>query len=128
MVWPFGKKSNPYATGKGEPPPVSTLPPQGPPDPSREAAIRERIVAMAEDTFPDNVGQEWPILGFEHRGHLTFVEVEPKPATVGYPRFKFVVPAGGEPRAVATYCLEGGRYVLLCTEHGLKEDLPKVLS
>ena len=95
----------------------------------RESFLRENIVRLAAGEFPDNSGILWTILGFEHKAHLTYVEVEPKPSTVGYPRFKFVVSFASveKPKVIATYCLREGRYALLSIVQDLKEDLPKEL-
>jgi hypothetical protein len=94
----------------------------------REAWLRTHVVGIAEDTFPDDLGLDWVVQGFEHRGPLTLVEVEPRPATVGYPRFRFAVSfAGSEPRCLATYAAKNGRFELLCSLPGRGETLPRVL-
>ncbi len=84
----------------------------------REIWLRANIVRLAEECFPDDAGLAWPVLGVEHRGELAYVEVEPKPATVGYPRFKFVVsfqdPA--KPGVKGCYCLDRGKWKLLFNE------------
>jgi len=91
--------------------------------------VRPRIVEIAEENFPDDLGLEWRIHGVRQRGGLLFVEVEPIPAQVGYPRFLFTftytdLPA---PSHVATYCLEAGRYSLLSTAPEARE-LPRFLA
>ena len=95
----------------------------------RESHLRENIVSIAGEEFPDDTGLEWVIHGFEHKDHLTFVEVEPRPDTVGYPRFKFVVSFtdANVPIVVATYSLEDDRYTLLCLIENSTDDLPEVL-
>ena len=95
----------------------------------REQYVRSSIQAVAEDNFPDNPGLDWRILNIEHRDQLAVVEVEPRPDEVGYSRFKFVIAFDEprEPQHLATYALEGGRYVLLCTTASLgRRKLPKV--
>jgi len=84
----------------------------------REAFLRDNIVRLAEAEFPDDKGIQWNILSFEHKAHLTHVEVEPTPATVGYPRFKFVVSFKNPemPRIIGIYCFENGQYGLLSTK------------
>lgn len=83
----------------------------------REAFLKDNIVRLAEAEFPDNKGIQWNILSFEHKGHLTNVEVEPTPATAGYPRFKFAVSFKNPetPRVIGTYCFKDGQYSLLST-------------
>jgi len=98
-------------------------------EPEREKYLRENIISIAEEHFPDDTGLEWIIHAFTHKEHLTIVEVEPKPDTVGYTHFKFVVSFkdANAPMVVATYCLEDGHYTLLSTIENLTEDLPKAL-
>ena len=95
-----------------------------------ENYAQEHIVEIAEMQFPDNTGLEWIIHGFEHRDDFTYVEVEPVPQEVGYPRFKFVLtPArAGGAVAIATYCLEDNIYKLLSYTPGYGDQLPKQLE
>jgi hypothetical protein len=97
-----------------------------------ESYVRERVVQLAEEQFPDNTGLEWTVLGFRHREDLgvVFAEIEPTPDEVGYPRFQFafLLSSSGPPRHVATYCLESGQYVLLSTGRGAPRGLPKTLE
>ena len=80
----------------------------------RESFLRDNIVRLAEAAFPDNKGIQWNILSFEHKAHLTYVEAEPNPSTVGYPRFKFAVSFKNPemPRVIGTYCFKDGQYSL----------------
>ncbi len=96
--------------------------------PDRESYLREKIVWIAEDEFPDNTGLEWTIHGFEHSGEFTLVELEPKPDEVGYSRFKFVVSFENpsSPLVIATYCLEDGKYSLLSSSQ-ISFELPREL-
>ena len=84
----------------------------------RELFLKDNIVRLADAEFPDNKGIQWNILGFEHKAHLTNVEVEPTPATVGYPRFKFVVSFKNPemPRVIGIFCFKDGQYSLLSTK------------
>ena len=81
----------------------------------RESFLKDNIVQLAEAEFPDNKGIQWNILGFEHKAHLTHVEAEPNPSTVGYPRFKFAVSFKNPemPRVIGVFCFENGQYSLL---------------
>ena len=84
----------------------------------RELFLRDNIVRLAEAEFPDNKGIQWNILRFEHKAHLTYVEAEPNPSTVGYPRFKFAVSFKNPemPRVIGTYCFKDGQYSLFSTK------------
>lgn len=97
-----------------------------------EDYVRAHVVEIAEDQFPDNVGLQWTVLGFQHREDLglVFVEVEPSPDEVGYPRFQFALQAShaGPPKRVATYCLDAGHYTLLSTSPGAPRSVPKQLG
>ncbi|MBM80151.1 MAG: hypothetical protein CMJ78_06105 [Planctomycetaceae bacterium] len=98
-------------------------------EPEREKHLRENIVSIAEGEFPDETGLEWKIHAFDNQAHRTYVEVEPKPDTVGYPRFQFVLSFNDEksPVVVATYCLDGQDYTLLSTAENSTENLPQKL-
>ena len=80
----------------------------------RELFLKDNIVRLAEAEFPDNKGVRWTILSLEHKAHLTYVIVEPNPATRDYPRFKFVVSFKNPemPRVIGTYCFKDGQYSL----------------
>lgn len=84
----------------------------------REAFLKDNIVRLAEAEFPDNKGVQWNILSLEHKAHLTYVIVEPNPATLDYPRFKFAVSFKNPemPRIIGTYCFKDGQYNLLSTK------------
>jgi len=84
----------------------------------RESFLKNNIVRLAEAAFPDNKGIQWNILSFEHKAHLTYVEAEPNPSTVGYPRFKFAVSFKNPemPRIIGTYCFKDGQYSLFSTK------------
>jgi hypothetical protein len=80
----------------------------------RELFLKENIVRLAESQFPNNKGLQWNIISMEHKVHLTYVEAEPVPANLDYPRFKFNVsfkdPAS--PRVIGMFCLKDGQYIL----------------
>ena len=84
----------------------------------RESVLKNTIVRLTEAAFPDNKGIQWNILSFEHKAHLTYVEAEPNPSTVGYPRFKFAVSFKNPemPRIIGTYCFKDGQYSLFSTK------------
>lgn len=89
-------------------------------DVDRDAYLRENVVSIAEDTFPDDVGLSWRILAIEHRGVWSAVTTEPS-GEVGYPGFVFLVSFADEsmPRPIATYARMGPGYELLCTSQGV---------
>jgi len=82
----------------------------------REDYLKTHIVAIAEEAFPDNLGLEWIVRGFVHRGDFTVVEVEPQPDEVGYTRFKLVQSFANPQKPkhnIACYCFEDGKWQLL---------------
>jgi len=80
----------------------------------REAFLKDNIVRLAEAEFPDNKGIQWNIISLEHKAHLTYVVVEPNPANLDYPRFKFTVSFKNPemPRVIGIYCFKDGQYGL----------------
>jgi len=88
------------------------------------------MVRIAEESFPDNKGLKWTIHGYRHQRNLTYVEVEPRPSEIGYPRFQFVVSFENfeKPVVIGCYCLDNGRWTLLFTKPDLKEPLPSELG
>lgn len=82
---------------------------------SRELFLKDTIAQLAQTEFPQNKGIQWNILSFEHKAHLTNVEVEPTPATLDYPRYKFVVSFKNPetPRIIGMSCFKDGQYHLL---------------
>jgi len=80
----------------------------------RESYLRDNIVRLAEAEFPDNKGIQWNIISLEHKAHLTYVVVEPNPANLDYPRFKFTVSFKNPemPRVIGIYCFKDGQYGL----------------
>jgi hypothetical protein len=92
-----------------------------------DAYIREHATALGRETFPDNPEVRWMVHAITRTPQLILAEVEPRPDEVGYARFKFAFVASGAtpPRHVATYCLEQGRFHLLCTAPGAPPGLPR---
>jgi len=84
----------------------------------RESYLRDNIVRLAEAEFPDNKGIQWNIISLEHKAHLTYVVVEPNPANLDYPRFKFTVSFKNPemPRVIGTYCFKDGQFSLFSTK------------
>ena len=84
----------------------------------RESYLRDNIVRLAEAEFPDNKGIQWNIISLEHKAHLTYVVVEPTPANLDYPRFKFTVSFKNPemPRVIGTYCFKDGQFSLFSTK------------
>lgn len=105
----------------GKPVPETTLTKQEIPiiseEAKRESFLKGNISRLAEAEFPDNKGVQWKILSIVHKAHMAHVEVEPVPATVGYPRFKFVVSFKNpeSPLVIGVFCFENGQYSLLST-------------
>jgi hypothetical protein len=89
----------------------------------RKQVILEHIGEIAGDTFPDD-DVEWKVLGIRHEGEYSFVESEPVPPTVGYPRFKFVLrfEAFGRVHDVGCYALVGDKWSLLAATPGAPQD------
>jgi hypothetical protein len=96
-----------------------------------EDYVRDHLVEIAEEQFPDNVGLRWTLHRFQHREDLGLVlaEVEPDPSEVGYPRFQFAfrTSGGGPPKHIATYCLDGGVFTLLSTSGWGARGVPRQL-
>src|SRR3989338_7349067 len=84
----------------------------------RESYLRDNIVRLAEAEFPDNKGIQWNIISLEHKAHLTYVVVEPNPANLDYPRFKFAVSFKNPemPRVIGIYCFKDGQFSLFSTK------------
>ena len=84
----------------------------------REAFLKDNIVRLAEAEFPDNKGIQWNIISLEHKAHLTYVVVEPNPATLDYPRFKFSVSFKNPetPSVIGVFCFKDGQYSLIPTK------------
>lgn len=87
----------------------------------RETYLRENVVSIAEDTFPDDVGLAWAIHAIEHRGEWSAVTAEPS-GNVGYPEFVFLVSFADDaaPRPIATYAKTDDGFSLLCTAQGVE--------
>ena len=66
--------------------------------------IRENINNIAEKAFPDNTGNWWVIHNIVEHPHGIEVEVEPKPADVGYSRYRFILEFKSPTEVDVTYC------------------------
>ena len=78
----------------------------------RESYLRDNIVRLAEAELPENKGIKGilcNIIRLEHKAHLIYAVVEPNPANLDYPRFKFAVSFENSemPRVIGTYCFKG---------------------
>ncbi len=83
---------------------------------------REHI-GSGDDTLVD-----WNILSSFDEQHLSYVEVEPYPNEVGYDKFIFVISFKEIPAdLIATYCLEGGSFLLFSSNADADENLPSKL-
>ena len=77
----------------------------------------------------DDTPIDWKMISSFDDGHLSYVEVEPSPNEVGYDKFIFVISFKRQPPdLIATYCLEGGRFLLFSRNAGTDEELPDELS
>ncbi len=115
-------------SGPPEPPSALTTQRARIPRSQVERYVREHVVEIAEENFPDDIGLEWEIRGFTHKGALSFAEVEPSGFT-GYERYQFVFLTAeeGDPILIGEYAFEAGAYYLLATAPGCPEDLPNRL-
>ncbi len=97
---------------------------------SREQYVRSHIGELAEEAFPDDVGIEWRVLGFEHKQALGIVEVVPSENSVGYEKFKLSISfeQPDSPSNVAVYAFEAGGYFLLSAIEGYKDELPRTAA
>jgi hypothetical protein len=96
------------------------------PQRARESTIREHIQEIASDAFPDDDVQ-WKVRGFHHSGDYSFVEVEPVPPTVGYPKFIFVLhfDGFGHMQDCGCYCWNGA-WQLHSTSPGAPQDWKRI--
>ncbi len=84
----------------------------------QEQYIRDNITSIAEEAFPDNIGNEWIIHNILEHPKGIEVEVEPRPDDVGYSRFRFIIEFSASDSAVITYCYcleDTGEWDLLFT-------------
>jgi hypothetical protein len=99
--------------------PTSTEPDAGRPVAAAcdEAAAAAAVDRLGKRSFPDNPDVSWRALGQKTRDRVAYVEVEPTPDEVGYPRFVFAIgcEVAGEPKLYGAYALDGGSYTLLFT-------------
>ena len=79
--------------------------------------ITHSFQAIASEAFPDNADVRWHIRNIIEKAGFFCVEAEPVPATVGYPRFRFVLSRGTSDafQDQACYCLDSGAWILLYT-------------
>jgi hypothetical protein len=82
-----------------------------------DAFIRANITSLAESQFPDDTGLAWNVQKIKKINGHTYVEVTPKPASVGYDRLVFALSfkAGNPSTPDATYAFEDGKFVLFST-------------
>jgi hypothetical protein len=82
-----------------------------------QATALAAIDRLGKQKFPDNPSVTWSVLGQVTQGLLLFVEVEPTPDEVGYPKFVFAIgcTAATEPKVYGVYAFENGGYILLST-------------
>ena len=82
---------------------------------SREEWINANINEIGREAFPDNLEETWTVIDIQHDSDVSVVEAEATPATVGYPRFKFVMDFTNPTRPTnrACHALEGAEWSLL---------------
>lgn len=80
----------------------------------RENFIKSNLLAWGRESFPDNPDVNWPVGRFQHSNDYSYVESEPHPPEVGYPRFKFVVDFrdADKPEVVGCYAQESSEWFL----------------
>ena len=90
----------------------------------RDQIIREKINDIGRETFPEDTEVSWEILKIVHAGKYSFVETEPDPSTLGYPKFILVLAftKSGKPIEVGCYCFERNQWDLLSTSEGTSSD------
>jgi len=93
----------------------------------REQYLRDHIVTIAEEMFPDDIGIEWLIHGFDHKKSLSYVEVEPVPNSDDCDRFKFAISFANpnSPETMAVHAREDGHYSLLSSTDSYIDPSPK---
>ena len=79
--------------------------------------VRSVLQSVAEEAFPDNTDVQWQVREITQRAGFYCVEAEPVPATVGYPRFRFILGhlPSGKLGDFGCYCLDKGAWQLLYT-------------
>ncbi len=82
---------------------------------SREEWINANINEIGRESFPDNLEETWTVIDIQHDSDVSVVEAKATPATVGYPRFRFVMDFTNPTRPTNTAChvLKEGGWSLL---------------
>jgi hypothetical protein len=90
----------------------------------RDETIRLKIDDLGRKSFPDEPDVDWQVRRIVHADTYSFVEAEPIPATLGYPKFMFVLSFAMalEPAVVGCYCLDRGLWRLLFSMPNLPSD------
>jgi hypothetical protein len=97
---------------------------------SRNDIIHSTINDIGREAFPENTDVSWKVLKVVHVGAYSFVEAEAHPATVGYPKFVFVLEfeKWDKPSVVGCYEGDGNRWGLLFgaeTQSGWQHVFPE---
>ena len=97
---------------------------------SREEWINANINEIGRESFPDNLEETWTVIDIQHDSDVSFVEAEATPATVGYPRFKFVMDFTDptSPKTRACHVLERGGWSLLFESEDVASGTEDVAS
>ena len=82
---------------------------------SRDEWINANINEIGQEAFPDNLKETWTVIDIQHDSDVSVVEAEATPATVGYPRFRFVLDFTNptSPTNTACHVLKEGGWSLL---------------
>jgi hypothetical protein len=82
--------------------------------------VRETAPAEARRAFPDNPDVTWIVHSAANDGGHVAAELEPQPATVGYPRFLLIFGCGpgDAPVRYGTYARQNDAWTLLSTTDG----------
>lgn len=88
----------------------------------REAWLRQNIQNLGQESFPEDPDVAWRVLAVTHKGAFSAAEAEAHPATVGYPKFKFVAEFTDGPRLVGCLCWNDGKWEPLFSVEDAPED------
>ena len=91
----------------------------------REGYIKKNLSTVLQDTMGDDWQGDWTVRGFEHRQHLTFVELGLKAKDSEF-RFKSIVSfvKASKPEAIGAYQFfdRSGKWELLFYGEGVEPD------
>lgn len=93
----------------------------------RDSFIAQNFEDMMHEDFPDNEDEKWSVQRIRHTTDYSVIEARPETARVGYESFIFLFhfDAADKGASLASYCLEGSKYSLLCTAQNCPTDFPR---